>query len=159
MSHRAYGICLGASTVSAVELVQREDGMEVAGVIRVPHEGNPRVAFQQVVDELHCGSSPILVTGRKFRTFVELPSISEPEAVEYALQHISSRDGRFDALVSAGGETFMVYILDENHRIVGISTGNKCASGTGEFFLQQIRRMSLDVEDAVAQARAAYRTW
>ena len=30
-------------------------------------------------------------------------------------------------------------------RIANVITGNKCASGTGEFFLQQLRRMDVSL--------------
>ena len=60
--------------------------------------------------------------------------------------------GPADCIVSAGGETFMAYELDARGMIVNVLTGNKCASGTGEFFLQQIKRMNLSVEEALAQA-------
>lgn len=43
----------------------------------------------------------------------------------------------------------MVYLLDKNGRIVEVKSGNKCASGTGEFFLQQLKRMNLPVEEAM----------
>ncbi len=177
-AQRAYGICLGASTISAVAL-KRDGwaGLGVAGRGRPPepdpriggppggaphsspqvervvlkaHEGNPRGVFEEVIREIGVGGSPILVTGRKFRNFVKLPSVTEPEAVEYALRYIEeAKRDHFDALVSAGGETFMVYALNRDHQITGVSTGNKCASGTGEFFLQQIRRMNLEIGDAV----------
>ncbi|HHW23300.1 MAG TPA: CoA activase [Clostridiaceae bacterium] len=52
-------------------------------------------------------------------------------------------------IVSAGGETFMVYSLDSDGRIIEVKSGNKCASGTGEFFLQQLKRMDLSVEAAM----------
>jgi predicted CoA-substrate-specific enzyme activase len=145
---RAFGICLGASTISAVEVYKKENGIKVERVILKAHEGNPKYIFQKVVEELNCNKTPTLVTGRKFKKFVQFPSITEPEAVEHALNLISNGK-KYDALVSAGGETFMVYRLDENQRIAGISTGNKCASGTGEFFLQQIRRMNLKLEEAI----------
>jgi hypothetical protein len=84
-------------------------------VVLRPHEGNPRAA---------------------------LPSLTEPEAVEHALGFVVDGTGaRFDAVVSTGGETFMVYGPDGAHRISAISSGNKCASGTGELSLQQIRRL------------------
>ena len=90
---------------------------------------------------------PIAVTGRKFISFVNLTTISEPEAAERAVAHILHRDSRYRVVVSAGGETFLVYHLDEDGKIQAIQTGNKCASGTGEFFLQQIGRMNLDLDD------------
>ena len=71
-----------------------------------------------------------------------LLSLTAPEAVEHALGFVVNSKGVcYDAVVSAGGETFMVYGLDKAHRISGISTGNKYASGTGELCLQQIRRL------------------
>ena len=145
---KALGICLGASTISAVEVKENGKGLEIERILIKSHEGNPKALFEEVINELDCSDTPILVTGRKFKNFVKLPSITEPEAVELALNQVSNGD-KFNAIVSAGGETFMVYRLDENHKVVDISTGNKCASGTGEFFLQQIRRMNLDVDEAI----------
>ncbi len=146
---RAFGICLGASTITSVELRRDGDAIRVENVTRKHHEGSPKDEFTAMLERLAPGDAPILVTGRSFRTFVNLPSITEPEASEYALRHVAGGE-RYDALVSAGGETFMVYSLDANQRISGVLTGNKCASGTGEFFLQQTRRMNLELERAVA---------
>ncbi|MBN2441561.1 MAG: hypothetical protein JXJ04_09440 [Spirochaetales bacterium] len=146
---KAFGICLGASTISAVELLHSNGEYKIGRVVIKPHEGNPKDEFARVIKDLHVEKSPVLITGRKFREFVTLPSITEPEAVEYALEYITKGKESYDAVVSAGGETFMVYRLDHNRKIAGISTGNKCASGTGEFFLQQIKRMNLNVTEAV----------
>ena len=151
-SSRSFGICLGASTVSAVELKQNGSGVKIERVLLRPHEGDPKSVFENIIEELGSDDVPTLVTGRKFRKYVQYPTITEPEAVEYALQNVVPNGEKFDALVSAGGETFMVYRLDKGHRVTGISTGNKCASGTGEFFLQQIRRMDLEVPNAVELA-------
>ncbi|BDG05079.1 acyl-CoA dehydratase activase [Anaeromyxobacter oryzae] len=147
---RAFGLCVGASTVTAVELRRdREDeAPRVAGVVRRNHQGNPKDVLVDVMAGLATGDAPVLITGRSLRTSVELPSIAEPEATEYALRQVA-RGERYDTLVSAGGETFMVYALDTEQRIAAVHTGNKCASGTGEFFLQQTRRMDLSLERAV----------
>ena len=53
----------------------------------------------------------------------------------------------------------MVYRLDNEGRIIEVRSGNKCASGTGEFFLQQIKRMDLSVEEAmnIADAENPYK--
>jgi predicted CoA-substrate-specific enzyme activase len=151
-SNTACGICLGASTISAVKVKRNgpKEKIIIEKVIRCAHEGNPKAVFQQVVKELSIKTDDlVLVTGRKFRQFLRLPSITEPEATEYALEYIKNNgDGNYDALISAGGETFMVYALNHDHKIAHISTGNKCASGTGEFFLQQIKRMDLAAEQA-----------
>lgn len=152
---KAYGICLGASTISAVQIVcannNHKPEISIGKTFVKAHEGNPRVIFEQVLKEIGIQhNEPVLITGRKFRKSLKLDSITEPEAVEYSLEFLKQRNKkRYDALVSAGGETFMAYTLDKNHKISGIATGNKCAAGTGEFFLQQIRRMNLDVNKAI----------
>ena len=46
----------------------------------------------------------------------------------------------------------MVYALDRSGRIANVITGNKCASGTGEFFLQQLRRMDISLDEAAKWA-------
>ncbi|MCE5300604.1 MAG: acyl-CoA dehydratase activase [Spirochaetia bacterium] len=152
-SRKALGICLGASTISAVCVSRDENGLKVEKTLRRHHEGNPRAAFVSVLDEIYADGMPVLITGRKFRESVNFPSITEPEASEYSLQYISGGKD-YDMLVSVGGETFMAYGLDKDRRISGVYTGNKCASGTGEFFLQQIKRMGLGLEEAVAAAEA-----
>jgi predicted CoA-substrate-specific enzyme activase len=146
---KSLGICLGASTITAVELSRDNGRLSIEQSIIIPHEGNPKKVFADLAGKFRANGHKVLVTGRKFRNFVRLPNITEPEAVEYALEYVSNGDKQYDAVVSAGGETFMVYRLDHNHKVVGISTGNKCASGTGEFFLQQIKRMNLGVREAV----------
>ena len=77
-----------------------------------------------------------------------MTSISEPEATEQAYRYCKPEGIDCPAIVSAGGETFMVYVLDSGGRISNVITGNKCASGTGEFFLQQLRRMNVSLEEA-----------
>jgi predicted CoA-substrate-specific enzyme activase len=94
----------------------------------------------------------VAVTGRKFRDLLALSSIPEPEAVEFAARYSVPPGLRCPAVVSAGGETFMVYVLGPDGRVTNVKTGNKCASGTGEFFLQQIRRLGVGLEEAAQWA-------
>jgi predicted CoA-substrate-specific enzyme activase len=155
---RALGICLGASTLGAVEIERRNGAPIVVRASAEPHDGDPRGAFARLVAALDPAAySSVAVTGRRFRELVDLPSVPEPEAVEAALAFVRRREsnGRYDAVLSAGGETFLSYVLDGEDRIVSVRTGNRCASGTGEFFLQQIRRMDLGVDDAVRLARGS----
>ncbi len=147
---RYIGICLGASTVKVVEVSRQDGGAKILLALVKPHEGNPRGVLADSLREMRVAPGDrLLVTGRKFRNFVNLPTITEPEAVERAFAFAASPGKRYDAIVSAGGETFMVYALGHDGRIINVHTGNKCASGTGEFFLQQIRRMNLSLEEAV----------
>ena len=46
----------------------------------------------------------------------------------------------------------MVYALNSSGSIANVITGNKCASGTGEFFLQQLRRMDVSLDEAAQWA-------
>jgi predicted CoA-substrate-specific enzyme activase len=159
---KALGLCLGASTVSIVqveqELVADEKNMP-KGKPRLiayslhPHEGDPKRTLVSAIEKLDLNSfDRIGATGRKFRNFVNIASISEPEAVEFAYPFVKPDDVSCPAVVSAGGETFMVYVLDRFGKISNVLTGNKCASGTGEFFLQQLRRMNVSMEEAAQWA-------
>ncbi len=156
---KSLGICLGASTVSMIQLVQDDttgtNRPRITSSIRHPHDGNPQDTLVSALNALDLSAfDRVALTGRKFRRRVNLSSISEPEAVELAYQYAKPSDIPCPAIVSAGGETFMVYVLDKSGRISNILTGNKCASGTGEFFLQQIRRMNVSLEEAAQWAVA-----
>jgi predicted CoA-substrate-specific enzyme activase len=158
---RSLGLCLGASTVSAacVEEIfassSSGDG-PISDSIRLldhqiyPHNGNPKKTLLSVLDQFAAYDfKRIAVTGRRFRHFVKLSSIPEPEAIEYAYQFIKPKSIDSPAIISAGGETFMVYVLNRLGQVSNVITGNKCASGTGEFFLQQLRRMDVSLSEAV----------
>jgi predicted CoA-substrate-specific enzyme activase len=157
---KSLGICIGATTLSTVGLLANGDNrISTTDILIEPHDGNPQKTLLKTLKELNINNySRIAVTGRKFRHFVNLSSISEPEAVESALLHINGEAEHFNAIVSTGGETFMVYALGKDGRITSVQTGNKCASGTGEFFLQQIRRMGIPLEEAIniAQTEEPY---
>jgi predicted CoA-substrate-specific enzyme activase len=154
---QSVGICLGASTFSLVEVENRDGKVEVINKIVVEHEGDPKGTFTRIIDAYDLKGKNITLTGRKFRDLTNLPSIIEPEATEMAFQHLFPGNGaladKFDAVVSAGGESFIVYEMDKKGKVSRISSGNKCASGTGEFFLQQIRRMNIGISEAVSLAR------
>jgi len=161
---RSLGLCLGASTVSIVQVEQEQNCNE--GILKPensppqlveyslhPHEGDPKRTLLSALENLDLNSfDRISATGRKFRKFVTLSSIPEPEAVEYAYRFVKPPDVSCPALVSAGGETFMVYVLNRLGQISNVLTGNKCASGTGEFFLQQLRRMNVSLKEAAQWA-------
>jgi predicted CoA-substrate-specific enzyme activase len=150
-NRRALGICLGASTVSFVKLsLDNDNNIQVEETRSVVYEGNPKSVFLLHLDKYSEPGMPIVVTGRKFRKIVQLTSISEPEATEYALKIYSNHGMKFSAIASLGAETFVVYTLDEDGKIRKLISKNQCASGTGDFFLQQIGRMNLTVNEAVS---------
>ena len=149
---KALGICVGASTISMAGLERNESGGISTLDVRVePHHGIPRRYLLEMLNGIDADRyDRVSVTGRRFRQFLNLSSIPEPQAVEQALAHLNGRGDNLEAVVSAGGETFLVYALGRDGRISTVHTGNKCASGTGEFFLQQIKRLGMDVGEATA---------
>ena len=151
------GLCLGASTVSIVQLEQNQNprtyNPRIIKSALYPHEGDPKRTLLRLINGLDLNKfDRIVATGRRFRAFVNLTSIPEPEAVEYAYRYIKPANILCPAVVSAGGETFMVYVLNRFGQISNVLTGNKCASGTGEFFLQQLRRMDVTLVEAAQWA-------
>ena len=148
------GICMGASNIKVVEITRNSPQLNIVDYSSKPHEGNARRTLQHILDDFNFeDENEFAVTGRKFKDFVELPSIAEPEATELAYKELKNKYREVDAIVSAGGETFMVYELDEDGKIANVHSGNKCASGTGEFFLQQLKRMNLSLKEAMNIAK------
>jgi len=142
------GICLGASTISMVHMRRTSQGDTVVGKYTRSHEGNARKTLTGMLQQLgDLSRMRIAATGRKFRHHVSLSTLSEPEAVELAIGYLLPENHPYRVVISAGGETFMIYHLDDDGKIQGIYTGNKCASGTGEFFLQQIGRMGIPLAE------------
>ncbi len=155
-SKRSLGICVGASSIKLIEI---NENYKVNKTIIRTHNCNPRKVLKEIINSInlkdytHCA-----VTGRKFKDLVNLPKITEPEASEYALKNYIKESGEkavnntknnFNALISLGSENFILYQLNKSGNIINVHTGNKCASGTGEFFLQQIGRMNTDINEAV----------
>ncbi|MFH1052350.1 MAG: acyl-CoA dehydratase activase [bacterium] len=149
------GVCLGASTVSFVRVCKNQGEVTVKEQLSLAHNGNPKNIFLEKLKDFNGDMLPVVVTGRKFRNLVKLNQVSEPEATEYAVDFVKKGDNNFSAVASLGGETFMVYTLDESGKISNVITKNQCASGTGEFFLQQLKRMGLNTEDVLAKSNGA----
>ncbi len=156
---KTLGICIGASTISYVIANLSAEKIYVEQAESVSHEGNPRAVLLSLLDDDQISRiDRIAITGRKLRHLLNASTLSEPEALEEAYAWSQENalpdpgelsQSTAEYLVSAGGETFMVYRLDAHGRIVEVRSGNKCASGTGEFFLQQLKRMDLPVEEAM----------
>ncbi len=111
----ALGLCLGASTVSWVKIrrtahpASSVDGIDIVDHRAVPHDGDPKGTLSRLLADIDWSRiDKVGVTGRKFRHMLNLTSIAEPEAVEYAYQLIRPDGARCPAIISAGGETFLV---------------------------------------------------
>jgi predicted CoA-substrate-specific enzyme activase len=153
-SFKSLGICIGASTI---KLAVVSEDCTVLKTQSAKHDCNPRRFLNDLLSSPNIREySFVTVTGRRFKELINLPQITEVEATERALKkYLGGREERFNALLSLGSENFILYELDDSRTIVNVRTGNKCASGTGDFFLQQIRRMNVGVEEAVTLAEGA----
>ncbi len=146
---RAFGVCLGASSVSYCLIEKNNDNSySVIEAENIAHDGDPKNQLVEILKSKYPKNTPISATGRKFRNILNISNISEPEATEATLQHYFT-DKKFDGVASLGGETFMVYSLDATGYISNVHTKNQCASGTGEFFMQQIKRMNLSLDETM----------
>jgi predicted CoA-substrate-specific enzyme activase len=111
----------------------------------VPHEGDFAAAVRALLGQGKIApGTPSLVTGNEGRFMFEVSGTLEPLCVEAAL---GALELKADAVVSMGGEDLVVYSLDSTGKIVNNFSGNKCASGTGEFLKQQLARMDMTLED------------
>ncbi|GKT31127.1 acyl-CoA dehydratase activase, partial [Aduncisulcus paluster] len=62
--------------------------IEILKSISLNHEGNPAQTVITALQDLDLPENiPAAVTGRKFRHLLDLPTISEPQALETALTH------------------------------------------------------------------------
>ncbi len=131
------GVNIGAITVKVVAL--RED--DVFSRMRT-HQGRPLETLEEMLAEKELsGAEYFGVSGRRGH-------ITEVAAIERALAELGCD---FDAVASLGGESFLVYLL-ANNRITNVLSHNKCAAGSGEFFVQQITRMRLTIEEAIERS-------
>jgi predicted CoA-substrate-specific enzyme activase len=148
---RAVGICIGSTTFShaVVQMDAPADQRLIEASAR-SHGGDPFGCLAELWTRLAERAEPtrVYVTGRAASRQVPLPYVCESQAVEEALRFLGIDFASHSRVVSAGGEMILAYELDREGRIAGVRGGNKCASGTGEFFLQQIRRMGLSVTEA-----------
>ena len=113
----------------------------------IPHDGDIESALHRAFVELQLdprAAAPAVVTGGAGRHRIEAPGVIAASAIEAALGALALRPR---AVVSLGGEDLVVYLLDGLGRVQTTIAGNKCASGTGEFFRQQLGRMDLRLED------------
>ena len=147
------GICLGSSNISMVILENINGEIKELENKVLPHDGNPKEVVRELMnDDILKNVDNVIFTGRQMRGFVKTSSISEPEAIEVAYKYSEVKEHNVQVVVSAGGEMLVVYKLDQKGKVVDLYSGNKCASGTGEFFLQQLKRMDTEVEDAIQMA-------
>ncbi len=138
---KSLGINIGSSTIKLVIL---EDSKIVWKKV-VDHEGNFLDTLKNTIAEADIPAGvPTLVTGTEGRYLLKINNVIESICLEEALKAI---DEQVNAVVSLGGEDFIVYTIDPDGKIITNFSGNKCAAGTGEFFKQQLGRMDMVLDD------------
>ena len=131
------GVNLGALTVKVVAV---RGGAREARV--AAHQGRPLEVLKALLEKAEFAEADYFgVSGHRGH-------ISEVAAIQRALRELPAH---FDAVVSLGGESFLVYLLTDG-RIANVLSHNKCAAGSGEFFVQQIGRMGLGLEEAIRRS-------
>lgn len=140
------GIEIGAVSV---KWVCRKNG-ENQKVVIERHEGNPRKKLEELFKK-HPGKeqSNVVITGLTAKAFLDFTYKPETECFEKALQYY---DIKPDILLSLGGENFILYTV-KNGQIRNMFTTSKCAAGTGEFIVQQLQRMNMNLEEGVEASR------
>ncbi len=128
------GVNIGALSVKAVALNGKRREVRVS-----LHCGRPLETLKEILAEAgFAGVEYFGVSG-------QLGHMTEVAAIRRALREVEES---FDAVASLGGEAFLVYFLTGG-RITNVLSHNKCAAGSGEFFVQQIGRMGLGMEAAI----------
>jgi len=131
------GINIGALTVKVVAI--RGDARSATVLA---HQGRPLEVLNEVL------ARPEFADAEYFGVSGQLGHVPEVAAIQRALREV---EGTFDAVASLGGESFLVYLLVDG-RLTNVLSHNKCAAGSGEFFVQQIGRMGLGMEEAVRRS-------
>lgn len=138
------GIDIGST--NAKVCVLDEDGSVLSFGVG-PHDGEVAGAVSSLLKNaqgvLTGKSVKGTVTGTEGRKRITLPEVIAAKSVEKGLEVLGLSP---KAVVSMGGEDLVVYPILNGH-IQGTIAGNKCASGTGEFFGQQLGRMDMTLDD------------
>lgn len=153
MERDLIGIDIGSTSVKIVKYAPSTLSFQVEVM---PHEGNVPDTVKALLERLEltdAGAPPVaLVTGTEGRFRLRLPNVIAPMAIEKSLEVLEEKA---NVLVCMGGEDLVVYSLDASSRIISTYSGNKCASGTGEFFRQQLGRMDMALDDIEEASKGA----
>ncbi len=147
MNEKTLGIDIGSTTLKLCLLSKNGGSQDEVESEVLAHDGDLPGTLSRLFDRLGdqaAGPLSGVVTGTEGRRRIELPEVIAAVAIEAGLDALGLKPR---AVVSMGGEDLVVYVLNRQGRIVNTYSGNKCASGTGEFLRQQLGRMNLKLED------------
>ncbi|MCL2480621.1 MAG: acyl-CoA dehydratase activase [Spirochaetaceae bacterium] len=137
---RSLGINVGSSSI---KLALLENNKLIWSIV-LPHDGDLPGTFKTALREGNIEEGiKSLVTGTEGRYLFNINSTVETLCLEEALKESKEQ---VDAVVTMGGEDLVVYTVNKNGKIENNFSGSKCASGTGEFFKQQLGRMDMKLD-------------
>jgi predicted CoA-substrate-specific enzyme activase len=140
---KSCGINIGSSSIKVVVL---EDGKIVHSGVKA-HDGDVHLTLSEMLKSPHVAPGiKTAATANDGLKQVRVKGVIEAIAIQETLHALKLR---CKAVVSMGGEDLVVYVIDREGRIINSFSGNKCASGTGEFFKQQLKRMDLDLDQGI----------
>ena len=145
------GICVGAWSIGVAVVGETGERPVILHAQTNPHNGRPAETLSDLFSSISSlEHMKICATGRGFSRHLETMNIPEPEAVELACGYCLPDGHPYRLVISAGAETTLVYFLDNHGLVQDIHSGGRCASGSGEFYVQQLSRMSITLEEAAA---------
>lgn len=133
---RFIGINIGSVSVNVVSLYDKK-----IEIFKRNHYGKPKDTLNKVLSDNNIQKGYFDISG-SFGT-----EISEIAAIERGITEITEEP--FDLIISLGGESFVLYVINYEGQIVNILSHDKCAAGSGEFFIQQIDRLNISLDDAI----------
>jgi activator of 2-hydroxyglutaryl-CoA dehydratase len=136
---------IGAVSIKRVRFNNR--GATESAVRR--HGGDPAGAIRTMVEEAGPLPAGACVTGAQSSALLSLPYVPESICTELAAGYLGLSP---DIVLSLGGESFVAYCMADGvvRRMIA---SNRCAAGSGEFLVQQLSRMGLDLEAGIAEAQ------
>ncbi|MHA1555316.1 MAG: acyl-CoA dehydratase activase [Candidatus Heimdallarchaeota archaeon] len=131
-----------------MNLVYIDDDGSVATFKR-PHLGNPKQVLNFLLEEK---------IGKKDNFYGVSGSFGDISEIVAVDRGLNSFDEKFDVVLSLGGEAIVLYVLGDEGHIANVMSHDKCAAGSGEFFIQQIDRLGLSLPEAIQLALKGKKT-
>ena len=144
ISNYYIGINIGSVSVNVTSI---DDEGKIIN-FKQSHLGNPKEILDEILKDFNPEQCYYDVSG-------SFGDLSEIVAVE---RGISSFDEKFDVILSVGGEAIVLYVLSQEGYIENVLSHDKCAAGSGEFFIQQIDRLGLSLPEAITLANKGKKT-
>ncbi len=137
--HNYVGINIGSISVNVVSI----DEKGKLTIVKQPHLGRPQEVLNKIIQDNNGSNNSYFNVSGSFG------EISEIVAIE---RGINSYEDKFDVVLSVGGEALVLYVLNKEGYIANVLSHDKCAAGSGEFFIQQIDRLGLSLDEAISLA-------